>query len=331
MNVTTDHNSSTVCKYCQSENVIKYGKYKETQYYWCKTCGRKFSNPDAIPKMQIPTKCIADVLNMYYEGLSETGIRRNLIQQDNCYVSTGSIYSWVNRFTDLAVSEAKKYKPDFSGIAVADETVIDLDGKNVWFWDLIDAKTRFLIASHMSYTRTTKDAEALMKQAFERTGKVPRIIYTDKLAAYLDGVELTFGADTEHKRGGPFNVENNTNLIERFHSTIKSRTKVMRGLHTIESARRFMDGWLVHYNFFRPHLSLNDRTPASVAGIRFPFRNWKDVVEQPYEVTARIPMTLSETEVESKAKSVAGCKRAVKRKRATRRDNPPATLGRVRL
>ncbi len=51
-----------------------------------------------------------------------------------------------------------------------------------------------------------------------------------------------------------------------------------------------MDGWLVHYNFFRPHMSLNDRTPASVAGIRFPYRNWKDVVEQPYEKTARIPL-----------------------------------------
>lgn len=29
---------------------------------------------------------------------------------------------------------------------------------------------------------------------------------------------------------------------------------------------------------------------AQAAGIRFPFRNWKDIVEQPYEVTARIPM-----------------------------------------
>lgn len=27
-----------------------------------------------------------------------------------------------------------------------------------------------------------------------------------------------------------------------------------------------------------------------VAGIRFPFRNWKDITEQPYKVTARIPM-----------------------------------------
>ena len=262
--------------------------------------------------MQYSTSKVADVLNMYYEGLSEAEIRRNLIQQDNSYISTGSIYNWVNRFTDLAINEAKKHKPDVGSVWVADETVIDIDGKNVWFWDIIDTKTRFLIASHMSYTRTTKDAEALMKQAYEHTGKIPRIIYTDKLRAYLDGIELTFGADTQHKQGSPFEIENKANIIERLHGTIKSRTKVMRGLHTLESARFFMDGWLLHYNFFRPHMSLNDRTPASVAGIRFPFRNWKDVCEQPFEVTARIPMQLPEPRVVSKAMSAT--KRKVVRK-----------------
>ncbi len=282
------------CKYCQSENVIKYGKLKNVQRYYCKDCKRKFANPDAIPKMQNTTRDVADALNMYYEGMSLAEIRRNFIQQDNNYITRTSPYNWVQRFTDLAVGEAKKYKPDVGSVWVADETVIDLDGKNVWFWDLIDTKTRFLIASHMSYTRTSRDAEQLMRQAYERTGKIPRVIYTDKLRAYLEGIERVFGADTRHAQGGPFDIENNTNLIERFHSTIKSRTKVMRGLHTIESARRFMDGWLVHYNFFRPHTSLKDRTPAQVAGIKFPFRNWKDVVEQPFEITARIPLLSSE-------------------------------------
>ena len=278
------------CKYCQSEDVIKYGKYKETQYYFCKECKRKFSGLDTIPKMQYPTSQIADVLSMYYEGMSLREIRGNLIQQHNSYISDATAYNWVNRFSKLAIIEASKYKPDVGSVWVADETVIDIDGKNIWLWDIIDTKTRFLMASHMSYTRTTKDAQALMKQAYERTGKIPRVIYTDKLRAYLDGIELTFGADTEHRRGSPFDVETNTNLIERFHGTIKSRTKVMRGLHTIESARLFLDGWFVHYNFFRPHMSLRDQTPAQVASIRFPFRNWKDIIEQPFEVTARIPL-----------------------------------------
>lgn len=278
------------CKYCQSERVRKYGTYKGTQYYFCNDCKRKFSNPDAIPKMQYSTSQIADALNMYYEGMSLKEIRRNFIQQHNDYISDGTIWNWIGRFSKPVIIEADKYKPNVGSIWVADETMVDIDGKNVWFWDIIDTKTRFLIASHMSYSRTTKDAEALMKQAYSRTGKAPRVIYTDKLQAYLDGIELTFGADTQHKRGSPFDVEVNTNLIERFHGTIKSRTKVMRGLHTIESARLFLDGWLVHYNFFRPHMSLKDMTPAQVAGIHFPFRNWKDVTDQPYHVTSRIPV-----------------------------------------
>ena len=276
------------CKYCQSENVIKYGKYKDVQYYFCKDCKRKFANPDAIPKMQYSTDKVADALNMYYEGMSLLEIRRNLIQQHNDYISDATIYNWVKRFSKPMIIKAGKYKPDVGSVWVADECMIDLDGKNIWFWDIIDTKTRFLIASHMSYTRTTRDAQQLMKQAYDRTGKIPRLIYTDRLRAYLDGIELTFGADTQHRQGSPFDIEVNTNLIERFHGTIKSRTKVMRGLHSVDSARLFMDGWLVHYNFFRPHMSLNDSTPARVAGIQFPFKNWKDVTEQPYEFTARI-------------------------------------------
>jgi putative transposase len=282
------YSAAVVCKYCQSTQVIKYGSYKNVPRYFCKACQRKFVSNDTIPKMQYSTSKIADALNMYYEGMSLGKIRRNFIQQHNDYISDVTFLKWVRRFSKLAIIEAAKYKPNVSGVWVADETVIELDGKNAWFWDMIDTRTRFLVASHMSFNRTTRDAQALMEQAYDRTGKIPRIIYTDKLRAYLDGIELTFGSDTSHRRGSPFDTQNNTNLIERFHGTVKDRTKVMRGLHTVNSARLFLDGWLVHYNFFRPHMSLRDRTPASVAGIKFPFRNWKDIVEQPYEITARI-------------------------------------------
>lgn len=277
-----------ICKYCQSENVIKFGTQKGVQQYYCKECGRKFSNTDTIPMMQNSTSTVADAINMYYEGMSLNEIRRNFIQQDANYISKATPYKWVKRFTEFAVKEADKHKPKVGDLWVADETMIDIDGKNVWFWDIIDMKTRFLIASHMSLSRTTKDAQKLMEKAYKHTGKFPRVIYTDKLRAYLDGIELTFGANTKHAQGSPFDIENNTNLIERFHGTIKERTKVMRGLHTIDTARDFMNGWLIHYNFFRPHLSLEDKTPAEVAGIKFPFKNWKDVVEQPYEITANI-------------------------------------------
>jgi len=33
----------------------------------------------------------------------------------------------------------------------------------------------------------------------------------------------------------------------------------------------------VHYNYLRPHTALDDKTPAEVAGIDFPYENWADI------------------------------------------------------
>jgi len=103
----------------------------------------------------------------------------------------------------------------------------------------------------------------------------PAVVVTDRLASYPD---VRYGDDTEHVQDRPFAAENNTQLIERFHETLKRRTKVMRGLKNTDSAHDFIGGWLVHYNYIRPHSSLDDRTPAEVAGTGYPYRNWADIV-----------------------------------------------------
>jgi hypothetical protein len=124
-----------------------------------------------------------------------------------------------------------------------------------------------------------------MIKAHKRAGKAPKMIITDKLKAYLDGIAITF-RDTEHKQSKPFTIaEDSTNQIERFHGTLKQRTKVMRGLKNIDTAIQFTDGWLVHYNFLRPHESLKDATPAQAAGIDYPFKNWADITRVPSPVT----------------------------------------------
>ena len=286
------------CKYCGSHHVIRYGTYHGNQRFWCKDCERKFADNDALPEMQTPVEQIGSAVSMFYEGQSLNSITRLQTQLYGSYPSDSTIYRWVSRFTKQAVADLMKYKPkDVGQVWVADETVLKIDGKNVWFWDLIDAKTRFLLASHISTTRTTKDAQMLMQKAYKRTGIIPRVIYTDALRAYLDGIELTFGADTQHKPGGPFDVEANTNLIERFHGTLKARTKIMRGLKDIESAKLFTQGWLLYYNYLRPHESLSGRTPAQFAGVKYPYRNWQDIVAGKQIETTSLANATSYTEI----------------------------------
>jgi len=273
------------CKYCGSHKVIKYGHYRHMQRFFCKDCKRKFADNDALPDMKTPIDQVGTAIGMYYEGQSLNSICRLLTQIYHSYPSDSTVYRWIARFTKQAVNEARDYKVDVGDVWVADETVLEIDGRNVWFWDIIDAKTRFLLASRLSRSRTIKDAALLMNEAKRKASKSPTTILTDKLAAYLDGIELVFGGDTKHIRTKPFTIENNTNLIERFHGTLKDRTKVMRGLKDMASARLITEGWLLHYNYLRPHEALKGKTPAEVAGVKYPYRNWQEIVAKREVIT----------------------------------------------
>jgi putative transposase len=278
------------CKYCGSKNLWLYGKYKESQRFYCRDCKRKFAGNFALPKMRSPVNQVGDALQSYFSGMSLNEIRQNIEQQHNYSPSVSTIYRWLDRFTKEAGYKVRDAKPNVGDTWIADETVIKINNKKYWLFDCIDAKTRFLLASHLSPNRGTREARALMEKAAECANKTPKVVMTDKLAAYLDGIELAFGADAEHKHGSPFDVQSNTNLIERFQGSLKDRTKVLRGLKKPETARKFIEGWLIHYNYFRPHISLKGRTPAQKAGIVLSVNDWLDVVKQPTD-TAKIDIS----------------------------------------
>jgi putative transposase len=278
------------CKYCGSKNLWLYGKYKGKQLFYCRDCKRKFTGNFALPKMRSPVSHVGDALQSYFSGMSLNEVKQNMEQQYNYSPSVSTIYRWLDRFIKQARYKVRDTKPNVGDVWIADETVIKINRKKHWLFDCIDAKTRFLLASHLSPNRGTREARALMEKAAERANKAPKVVMTDKLAAYLDGIELAFGADAEHKQGSPFDVRANTNLIERFQGTLKDRTKVLRGLKKLDTAKKFIEGWLINYNYFRPHISLKGKTPARKAGIILSINDWLDVVREPRD-TAKIDIS----------------------------------------
>jgi len=273
------------CKYCSSENVVKYGTHEGIQRYWCKNCQRKFADNDALPEMKTPIRHIASALSCYYSGMSLDAIQRHLQQQFNVYYSEMGIYNWVRRFSKEAIDRVKDFQPVVGDTWLADETVLKVGGKNIWFFDVIDEKTRYLLASRLSESRTTKEAALVMREAKRKAGKTPKRIITDKLATYIDGIELVFGADTKHIQSKPFTDVNSTNIIERFQGTLKDRTKVVRGFKNMETARLLTEAWLVHYNFFKEHETLGNIPPAVKMGAT-PIKDWAEVISQTKVITS---------------------------------------------
>lgn len=263
-----------ICKWCGSTDVMKYGSRKGVQEYICQKCGRKFIAKDAPYRKQTPTEQIGKALDSYYNGLSFADIARQLT------VNESTVYRWVISYTNKALDILEPLKPKVSDTWVVDETVIKVEGGNMWFWDVIDENTRFLLASHLSRSRTINDVKTVMHRAQKRAGKSPRFIISDKLSAYIDGIEQIFGADAKHIQSWGMTEAINTNIIERFHGTIKERTKVLRGFKTLDTAELILDGFLLHYNFFRPHMSLKNQTPAQIAGIRIPYKTWTDLIRE---------------------------------------------------
>jgi transposase InsO family protein len=51
-------------------------------------------------------------------------------------------------------------------------------------------------------------------------------------------------------------------MVERLNGTVRERNKVMSGLKDKGTTSTMMDGQRIYYNFIRPHMALNGKTPA---------------------------------------------------------------------
>jgi transposase-like protein/predicted RNA-binding Zn-ribbon protein involved in translation (DUF1610 family) len=268
------------CPRCGSLDIMKYGIRNGVQEYICSKCKRKFTARDLPFGMRTPIDQVGASLTMYYNGLSLADIAQYLKQTHNNPVDRSTVYHWLIKFTKEAINFFAPVVPKVSDTWIADETAIKFGDKLYWIWDVIDRDTRFLLASYLSPNRGTREAKILMELASERARKVPKWIITDKLKAYIDSIELVFGAETKHLQSTPFAKTDSTNIIERFQGTVKDRTKVLWGFKTPETAKLILSGFMIHYNFFRPHISLRNLTPAEVAGVKAPFKNWTELVRK---------------------------------------------------
>jgi transposase-like protein len=272
------------CKYCHSENIVKNGKVEGKQVYKCKDCKRRFYLNGKFAKMRTNKNIIVTALNLYYDGLSLRKTQRNLKQIFGESVSQVTILNWIRKYSKLVKEYVKTLAPKLSGFWHEDETMLKCEGRNVWFWEMIDEDTRFLVASHLSGTRTLRDTIAIFQKGYDQSKKRPEAVFVDGSFVYkpaFNKVFWTMRKDTRPElvqRVGIRTRETN-NMVERLHGTIKDRTKPMRGLKAFESTKAILEGFTVHYNYVRPHQSLDGETPAQAANMDAP-DNWKSLIEE---------------------------------------------------
>ena len=150
----------------------------------------------------------------------------------------------------------------------------------------MDSGTRFLLASQISEKRDVTDARKVFQIAKARGKTKPSTMTTDGLPAYIKAFKKEFftlkNPRTKHIRKPRFVDRANNNIVERINGTVRERDKVMRGLKTEDSAQVTMDTMRNYYNFIRPHMALNGKTPAEVANINLQLgqNRWESLIRQ---------------------------------------------------
>jgi transposase-like protein len=290
------------CKNCNSEKVQKWGKVRGKQIYKCKDCGYRFYQDGNFTRMKNNKNIIVAALNFYYDGLSLRKAQRNLEQIFGEKVSQVTILNWIKKYSQLVKEYMISEVPQLSGLWHEDETMLSCEGRSIWFWEMIDEDTRFMVASHLSNTRTFGDTVSIFKKGVEQSKVRPRTVFVDGSFVYssaFNKVFYTMKKDTrpEFVQRVGIRARDTNNIVERLHCTLKDRTRCMRGLKSYDSTKLLLEGWSVHYNCVRPHMSLGGKTPAQAARMGVP-NTWKGLIEEAtkHEATLLVNALSNKTE-----------------------------------
>lgn len=268
---------------CGSEDVkregFRHNKSGSVARWSCKACGRKFTGRDGFHKRRADPEKIALALDLYFRGLSLRKVSEHIHQVHGLKLSPMTVYRWVTHYGRLAAEWMDSQGARTSDRWHMDETVVNVDGQQRYLWNVMDAETRFLLATHISRTRDIQNTRAPLKKAKNATPDRPSEVFTDGMNAYPYAVKREIGVGV-HQRVPSIRAKESNNRIERLHGTEKERTKVMRGFDGEEGAAGIAEGFRAHYNLVRKHQTLGV-TPGEAAGLE-PLEGfkWRAVIER---------------------------------------------------
>ena len=273
------------CRYCGSNNLKKYGirhnKSGDIQKFYCRNCQHHFTVNIGFEHMKHNPKAITTAMQLYFSGESLRNTQKSL-RLLGVEVSHKTVFMWIKKYIALMKEYTESLKPNVSDTWRADEIYIKISGYQKYLFAMMDDETRFWIAQEVAETKFKHDARTLLKMSKELMQKKPLTFITDGLYSYNEAYKKEFysakSPQTHHIRHITLRGDHNNNKMERLNGTIRDREKTMRGLKINETP--ILTGMQIHYNFVRPHLSLDGKTPAEACGITVEGENkWMTLIQ----------------------------------------------------
>lgn len=193
------------CKYCKGKDFVKQG-YRRTknrgkiQKYYCKDCGKYFTNDNGFYRMRYSHQTITMSIDMYLSNLSSRKMRNQLRRHLGVRVSHITILNWVRKYVMKVHNFVEKLGYNLGNQFYADETFIRRQKQNDRFWACVDWDTRLITGVHYSIKGNIVEAMKFIKKSIKK-GK-PKSIKTDSAKFYPKAFKKLFYSNKLGSRGG---------------------------------------------------------------------------------------------------------------------------------
>ena len=148
-NIYSESIKNLLCRFCKSKNIVKRGTRKTNnrgliQRYYCKDCKKKFIEDNGFLRMRNNPEKITFCLDAYFRGMSLRKLQENLqiFQVHNSHYST--ILRWIQKYCKQIGNFTDNLKLNVGNEMQVDEMEYKTKGKQSWFIDCIDTKSRYM-------------------------------------------------------------------------------------------------------------------------------------------------------------------------------------------
>jgi putative transposase len=272
------------CKYCKSDNLIRYGlrhnKHGDIQKFECRDCKRYFTINIGYEKMKHNPQGITTAMQLYFSGESLRNVAHSL-KLIGMYVSHQTIYNWIYKYTGLMERYLDKITPKISTAWRTDELYLKVRGNTKYLYALMDDATRFWIAQQVAETKNTADITPLFKKGKEVAGTRPNTLISDGAPNFHTAFNRELYTNrwprSRHIKNIRLQGDHNNNKMERMNGEIRDREKTMRGLKKVGTP--ILKGCQIFHNYIRVHQALGT-TPAEKCGIEIEGGNkWLTLIQ----------------------------------------------------
>ena len=217
---------------------------------------------------------IAKARRLYAAGLSGRRVAQELkteAEENGTGAKTPSartITDWNKKNVDQEYNFLREQGANVGDIWSTDEIInTTKDAENRCISTVMDHETRFVLCVVESKSKDKQNSIQVFADANEMANNPPLVVTSDSLDAIAIGFNAIFGEDPTICHISDAHIRNQdltNNIQERFNSTTRGILGGRRGriTHAV-----LLSAW-IYYNYFRPHISLGEKTPAEAAGIQ---------------------------------------------------------------